>query len=506
MLNYSKQFNFASLLLKIATIMEGLIITKRITSSSPFYLFVIGIFFIIVSPNLLSEGVFMDGLIYATLANNLSKGIGTFWNPSFSKTFLADFHEHPPLVFGIQSLFFKVFGESRLIEKFYSLICLMLAGYSITKIWKTLNYKHSWLPLLFWLLIPLVSWACCNNMLENTMTVFTTLSILFYLKAQQKRHSLYILLSGAMISLGFLCKGFVAFFPWTFPFLFWSLPRTESSITFRCMTLESIAIFLFTIVPIFLLVVVFPEARNSLLKYLDVQVITSLKSSTTVDSRFFILLRLLKELIPAAIICLLFIFVASKQHFTFGLLRKDWKNALLFILFGLTGVLPIMVSMKQSGYYILATFPFFAIGLSILIYPIVAFLMVTINYKSKKFLIFKWVGATVFFVGMALILLNVKHFGRDKNKLHDVYLIMAKLPKRSIINIEKEMNQDWSLRGYFERYKNISLDASNEYKRDYLLVQYHSPEDTLRKDYQLVPLATTDYKLFKKTVRVQVSE
>ena len=42
---------------------------------------------------------------------------------------------------------------------------------------------------------------------------------------------------------------------------------------------------------------------------------------------------------------------------------------MVFILLGLTGVLPLMISIKQSGFYLIPAFPFFAIGACILMYP-----------------------------------------------------------------------------------------------------------------------------------------
>jgi hypothetical protein len=32
----------------------------------------------------------------------------------------------------------------------------------------------AWLPVLFWAAIPLVTWSYSNNMLENTLSIFTT--------------------------------------------------------------------------------------------------------------------------------------------------------------------------------------------------------------------------------------------------------------------------------------------------------------------------------------------
>lgn len=63
----------------------------------------------------------MDGNIYASLSRNLAFGIGNFWDPSLSEYFGKEFHDHPPLAFGIQALFFKLIGDYFWVEKLYSI-------------------------------------------------------------------------------------------------------------------------------------------------------------------------------------------------------------------------------------------------------------------------------------------------------------------------------------------------------------------------------------------------
>ena len=113
----------------------------KISKDYPLYLIVTGIFLIIISPGLLSEGMFMDGIVYSTISKNLASGIGSFWNPHFTSTCFPVFHDHPPLAFWIQSVFYKLFGESLLIEKFYSLFTYIIVGYNILRIWKIFKLK-----------------------------------------------------------------------------------------------------------------------------------------------------------------------------------------------------------------------------------------------------------------------------------------------------------------------------------------------------------------------------
>ncbi|MGQ3014586.1 MAG: hypothetical protein ACT6QS_12830, partial [Flavobacteriales bacterium] len=56
-------------------------------------------------PFLVTEGLFLDGLVYATVARNMAQGSGTFFIPLFEANMHVPFFEHPPLVFWLESLF-----------------------------------------------------------------------------------------------------------------------------------------------------------------------------------------------------------------------------------------------------------------------------------------------------------------------------------------------------------------------------------------------------------------
>jgi len=55
-------------------------------------------------------GIHGDGIEYATVAMNMADDVGTFWKPYLDDAIHPVFHEHPPLGFWIQSIFFRIFG------------------------------------------------------------------------------------------------------------------------------------------------------------------------------------------------------------------------------------------------------------------------------------------------------------------------------------------------------------------------------------------------------------
>ena len=132
--------------------------------SKSIYLLIFGLFLCLISPLLLSDGMFLDGIIYASVSKNLSQGIGTFWNPHFTDTRYAEFHEHPPLVFGLLSIFYRIFDDHVYVEKIYSLSTILIQAVLIHLIWKKIKINNeSWIPILIWFCFPFISWTATNK-------------------------------------------------------------------------------------------------------------------------------------------------------------------------------------------------------------------------------------------------------------------------------------------------------------------------------------------------------
>src|SRR5690349_1858077 len=103
----------------------------------PFWILTAAALIGLTLPVLIQDGMFADAVLYSCVSRNLSEGWGTFWFPQYSALNvggLHSFHEHPPLVFGIQSLFFKLFGGSIYTERIYTYVTFLLAIILIIKI------------------------------------------------------------------------------------------------------------------------------------------------------------------------------------------------------------------------------------------------------------------------------------------------------------------------------------------------------------------------------------
>lgn len=146
--------------------------------NDPFVLLTAAVFAGLLLPVLVQDGMFMDGLLYATVAHNEANGFGTFWEPRASQLGLAGlrtFHEHPPLTFGLQALWFRALGSAFWVERAYSLFTALITAGLMAMLWRKLMPKDrperdlAWWPVLLWVAMPTVHWCYHNNMQENTL-------------------------------------------------------------------------------------------------------------------------------------------------------------------------------------------------------------------------------------------------------------------------------------------------------------------------------------------------
>ncbi len=475
----------------------------------PFWLFTIFIIIIQILPTLIQNGMFMDGLQYACVAKNLANGLGSFWHPYICSTWWKNgsnfFLEHPPLVFGIQSLFFKALGNGIYVERLYSLCTAVITAFLIFLIWKTIFENDSetknlaWLSVLFWIIMPVCFWSYRNNLQENTMGIFTTLSVYFIIKALKKEIKstfyifIFLLLSGISIFLASFSKGVPGLFPIVTVFLIWLIYKNFS---FHKMILYS-AFLIFIPVVIYSLLLLNHDAYDSLIFYFKHRLLYRINEEPTVTSRFYIILRLLIELIPAIVIgVILQIYLKITKTSYAKLNSKYKKHILFFFLLGLSGSLPLSATLVQRTFYLVPSLPYFAIGLAILCLGMIKKLIGLIDFEKKSFKKFKIFSIMLVSGGILYSGVQFGKAGRDIDTLNDVYLIGSIVPKESTINIESSIYKEWSFQFYLIRHFNISLDPSNNKIQQYFIKRKES-KTILSENYRKIKLMTKKYDLFK---------
>lgn len=442
--------------------------------------------------------MFMDAMLYTSVSHNLAQGIGSFWFPQFSLHNVAglpSFHEQPPLVFGMQAVFFQLVGDNMYIERLYTFLTMCITAWLMVQLWKSVFRNHAplqrlgWLPLILWISIPVCFWSYSNNMHENTMGIFTLASVLLAYKAFQKEKFPWVLLvaSGIAVFLATFSKGIPGFFPITAPFLYWLATR---KINFAKVVQYTLVI---TLVPILIygLLFLFPESRESLSVYFFKRALHRINDLPTVDSRFYIFWRIFMEILPQVAVVLVFLLIRKirKQKIS---LNENGSEIIFFLLLGFAASAPLMLTLVQKGFYFVPSLPFFAVGLAMIIAP---FVSEGIENMSMKFNRIAFVVASVLLVSSIVFTVTQKgKFSRNKDLLQDIYLIGTVAPHYSAISVPGALWNNWDMQCSLMRYYNISFDPG--FAQPYCVIEKNTVE--IPAGYQKVEIATKQFDLYRK--------
>lgn len=440
----------------------------------------------LVLPVLFTAGMFMDGQIYATVSHNLALGKGSFWDPTFSSTYMTSYHEQPPLLFGIESLFFRVLGDSMYVERIYSLVTALLAAWGIMRIWKLLHPRDvathaisSW-PVLLWLVMPVVFWAYPSHVEEGTMVVFTLLGTELQLRALI-RHGSWInfVLAGAALLAAGMCKGLQGMFPLVLAPLLLIITK---EISWK-RAIGGALITTVTAAGILAMLLIMPAARESFAKYYHdrIEATFQLSSTATTGNRLYLLGELGMNLLPALGMAALV------------LLRKkivSVRRAIFFAALGFCGTLPLLVTHEQRGFYLVTALPFFAIAIGLLSGNALA-------QRLAHFRMHRWLryGSLVLLTGVLVTTVCLAGKPRrDADMLHDVDLIGKTVGHDAVVSVPADVYKTWGLQAYFARFYNIALTP--EPGRAYVLIDAKAAKDSVPEGYALVPLPTHSYRLY----------
>ena len=461
-------------------------------------LFILGIFLILFFSRVFQEGVFFDGLIYACLANNLADGIGSFWFPLYSEMSPTVFYEHPTLAYGLESIFMEIFDGSLYTEKIYSFVMAVLMALFIGLIWRKLFQGKSlqqlyWLPIFLWIITPKIQWSYNNNMLENTMGMFTIASVYFLLVSINKigwQKFLLIFLSAILLLLSFLSKGFPGLFPLGLFFLYWIFFNQNYSLNYFLK--DFLLLFGLTFLVFFLLFYFNANSWKSITSYLDIQFIESVAGRSRVGSRLNIMKNLFNELIPFLILILIFFLSYRKRMLTLVKNQKqENKYALFFLTLGLCGSVPLMISPKLSSFYLVVALPYFAISVAFFLSNTVNELVENLRSSKIGTAITKSFAVISIVVAISLTIINYGTVGRDNDLISDLEKISTVVDDHSLISVHADYYQDWTVMSYFQRYHQISFDVSGNLQ-SYHLVAKGSP---VPENYEILQLNLVQFDL-----------
>jgi 4-amino-4-deoxy-L-arabinose transferase-like glycosyltransferase len=467
----------------------------------PFFIFSIAVFVLLILPWVLQDGMFMDGLQYAVAAKNLANGNGTPWNLFISKYMNSSFHDQPPLTLWIESAFFRMLGNSIYTERIYSFLTACISGILVMVIWKLIyqdkpeEKKISWLPFLLWIMPPVCFWSYANNMEENTMGIFILLSVWSVLKGlQQDGNLIYLIAGGLCIFLSSFCKGIQGMFPLALPFIHWLVCR---NISFAKTIAYSFILFL---IPALIYFVMFQnkEINDFYLAYFNARLYPTFNSlnTATTTTRFYIFFRLLSELSGPVLLCTILFFIFRLKSFNYKTEKSQRQIIILFLLIGISGSLPLMITLEQRRFYLVPSLPYYAIALASWIAPAISSGISRINSKNKYYRGFKFFSLFLLIASLIFSFLGIGKTKRDNDLLHDVYAIGSIVPHEADITIPPAIIPDWSMHLYFDRLYTISLDPDTLRKHPFFLMQKDMvPPDS--KMYSEIKSGLKIYRIYK---------
>lgn len=457
-----------------------------------FVLLTIALFAVALIPTLIRDGMFLDGVTYAAISKNMAHGIGSFFEPHYTKTLYSSFHEHPPLAMIVQSFFFRFFGDSFLTERIYCLIMAMFTAYGVILIWRLMatgeEKNKFWIPLLIWLSVPIVSWSYTNNLIENSLSVLTVFSVYFILKALIKQRFIFLFAGSVFIVAAFLCKGFTGIFPLVVPIVYAMIYKSKKIpvIYFRSILVMCLGIF-------FSALLLFPTLKANLLTYIYTQLIPSITNhrEITANYRLEIVSDLLLQLyIPLLLI--IFIFIWNRIRAKVITINTN-KNFFLFLIIALSASIPLIVSLKQRQFYLVPSIPFFALAFGYLF---------SLNYeKLWNNISLQWLRGIriISIISLCVILAfaftHFKKFSRNEDELHDIYTITAIIPEGTVISTTKHTWEDWQLTAYLSRINYISLDC--DHNQPYYFVEKNELQN-VPEGYAIIDLPLKKYYLLQK--------
>lgn len=433
-------------------------------------LMIIGVILCVSGNHLFDQTMFMDGLTYTDVSLNMMSGDGSVWSPKYTEVW-NPFYEHPSLAYMLQSFILAITGAPLWGDAIYGIVCFVFVFAAMVKTFKLLGKRDSSvsiLPILLLFTCPIVWWSIGNNILENTLMVFTTWASYYLIKNTFEKTLWRPILAGMLVAGAFLSKGFTGLFPISLPFILMFIKKPiDYTYFFRESCLVVVGI-------IFVSALLFID-KNAIMffeSYMDQQVIRSLNGIQTVDSRFDILLRYFLELLPMiGIVLAVYIYRRIKVK---PIVTNAWVLALL--IYSLTPVLPICISLKQGAFYILAAYPVAALAVALWLSDNVDF---TISKVWKKVTV-----AVVFIVGMGNAIIHFNRLGAHEEMINEVDEMA--LTVDGMVGCDHETYIDWSLQTYLYRRHLISLDNVNPYNYQFIIMVQS------KRNYEI-----TDYKFYK---------
>lgn len=393
-----------------------------------------------VAPYWLQEGMFMDGQIYAAVAQNLADGLGTFWAPVYQPSSTVPYSEQLPMFTGMESLFFRVLGGSVWTECVFMAVAWIATAAGLCalqiKWWPQRGLESAIWIVAVWSSAPLVGWGMGNHVQEMWMAPFAVWSVV------AMSHSRWVWLGGLLTVAAALFKGPQGLFP-----LVW-LPLVGGlGLLHRGAAARRFGIVLLTLGLAAVGLWLWDDAHEAIERNAGnrlVRTFTQARAVTTAD-RLWLLGPMLGQwavLLGASL---------AVAWIRFGSLRATLDRRVLAMLaLGLSASLPLMVTQEQRDFYLITSLGFVALGLG-------NALVGTKVLRSSRFAV---VAGLIAMAGLSSLPWRLVE--RDSELRDSLAMFKEDYAPRSAFNVVLELRLNHELAAYAMRHYRWEVDLANE--------------------------------------------
>lgn len=459
-------------------------------------LFLFSAFIILILLPLFQKGTFIDGVLYKTVAFNSSQQSGNFWTMKYTDTCMPVFCEQPPLYPWLLGVFYKLFGNHYLVDRFFTLflfsvLCFLLKGIIVqlfkqSKLWFLLT-------VFFVFSVPVICWSYVNQVIEPLVCVFIAAGVLFFIRYLRSGKAVFLLLFAISIYLCFITKGFQSCFLIVLPVAYFFLTKFSR----RAFVVTSFA-GLFLILAGWITLKLYQAAADWFECYYQARLVLTMQNvGNTTESHSEILVRFFTELIiPLACLLILFVWLKMKRNYPVRIAFRNFyenKLAMALLITSLAGSFPYALSLVQRGFYLNPAFICFILALVIgfrryWLLPGRALSRIGAFASVRASILVIFAGTVIYFC------LTVNGYKREEKLLTDLEMMYPLLPKNDTVAVEDEMWNYFNLHSYLYMERQVSLLTLTTEKRNYLITKKSS--ENIPQEYQKLPLPTSELDLW----------
>lgn len=444
---------------------------KGTSFHTSFWLLCVAVVSILCLPSLVQQGMFLDGVTYAAISKNLSNGIGSVWQLQYTATFNHEFYGHPPFYFIIQSLFFTVLGDHFMVERIFSFFLLVCTAYGIVLLWRKVTAQfqmqlYAWVPVLMWITIPQVAWTFTNNMLEAMVSPLVLFALYFYYRSTESKSFIYIIIGTFFVWFAYGVKGPVALFPIVLFIVHYIVFREYTLVQAIAKTILILVLFVVFFAILFTLQ---PQSFETFRAYHYIQVFSALQGGNqdTVSWHGALLLPLVGALAPLIVLCTLVYMWNKRKQIHEPINHMHTKYIIFFLLLGLAGSIPLMVTLKQRLFYAVPSFSLFAMAAAIF------FSKFAQNIPQNVVKIIRFAAYIMIIVSGIIVGISYKNYAKDAQLLRDIETLKRHIPPFTIVKCDTNLVHNWKVIAYLQRNANISISEKTKQSK-YILVDSQS--------------------------------